>query len=422
MDVNKAYKRTDIGVIPTDWLPTTIGRLAVKIGSGKTPAGGSARYRMYGRPFVRSQNVGWGTLLLDDLAFIDDDTHKEFLATEVKHGDVLLNITGASIGRSAMVDARLMGGNVNQHVCIIRASLDQADPRFINYILLSKIGQSQIDSFQAGGNREGLNFGQVQSIQIALPPKKAEQEAIAEALSDTDALIESLQQLIAKKRQIKQGAMQTLLTGRDRLPGFTRGWKTKPIGQFTDCAAGGTPSTKVPSYWGGTIRWMSSGELNLKVVADVEGRITEEGLRNSSTKIVPANCVLVGLAGQGKTRGTVARNLVPLCTNQSIAAIFPASTYVVQYLYHNLDFRYEELRDLSAGDGGRGGLNLTIIRQIPIPFPSLEEQAAISAVLSDMDVEIAVLEARLTKTREIKQGMMQALLTGHVRLPLSTAA
>jgi type I restriction enzyme, S subunit len=173
---------------------------------------------------------------------------------------------------------------------------------------------------------------QLKALPLAIPPLP-EQRAIAEALTDVDGLLGALDRLIAKKRDLKQAAMQQLLTGQTRLPDFHGNWETKRISEFTDCAAGGTPSTLVASYWGGSIRWMSSGELNLKRVEDVEGRITEAGLRNSSTKIIPKKCVLVGLAGQGKTRGTVAMNFVELCTNQSIAAIFPSPAFVPEYLY-----------------------------------------------------------------------------------------
>lgn len=243
-----------------------------------------------------------------------------------------------------------------------------------------------------------------------------EQRAIAAALSDTDALLSSLDRLLAKKRDIKQAVMQQLLTGKQRLPGFREEWKMKRVEQFTDCTSGGTPSTSIPSYWGGAIRWMSSGELNLKRVFEVEGRITELGLHSSSTKMIPKKCVLIGLAGQGKTRGTVAINLIELCTNQSIAAILPDSSFFPEYLYYNLSMRYDELRSLSTGDGGRGGLNLTIIKLLVIPLPQLEEQTAIAAVLSDMDVEIDALKQRRDKTRAVKQGMMQELLTGKTRL------
>ena len=161
---------------------------------------------------------------------------------------------------------------------------------------------------------------------------------------------------------------------------------------------------------------MNSGELKGGMIHDVEGRITERGLRESSTRIVPPRSVLVGLAGQGKTRGTAAISLVELCTNQSIAAIYPTEDFVPDYLYYNLDARYHELRGMSTGAGGRGGLNLQIIRSIVLPFPEIDEQRAIAAVLSDMDSEIGRLEQSRNKTRAIKQGMMQALLTGRVRL------
>jgi type I restriction enzyme S subunit len=211
------HKQTEIGPIPKDWEVTQIGNLATKVGSGITPTGGSSNYRDYGRPFVRSQNVGWGTLLLDDLVYIDDDTHNEFPASELRKMDVLLNITGASIGRSAIANDTLAGGNVNQHVCIIRTDTREVAPRFINNFLLSESGQRQIDSFQAGGNREGLNFSQIRSIKLPLPPTKAEQEAIASILSDMDTEIVALETKLDKARQIKQGMMQELLTGRIRL-------------------------------------------------------------------------------------------------------------------------------------------------------------------------------------------------------------
>lgn len=193
-------------------------------------------------------------------------------------------------------------------------------------------------------------------------------------------------------------------------------WDVKKIGGVTRSTAGGTPSTSIPEYWGGEIRWMSSGELHSKFVYEVEGRITEEGLKNSSTKIIPEKCVLIGLAGQGKTRGTVAINMIELCTNQSIAAIFPSSQFVPEYLFYNLDARYTELRSLSTGDGGRGGLNLRIINSLLVPFPLLPEQKAIACTLRDMDALLNALDALIAKKRLIKQGAMQELLTGKKRL------
>jgi type I restriction enzyme S subunit len=188
-------------------------------------------------------------------------------------------------------------------------------------------------------------------------------------------------------------------------------WVVKTIGSFTDVCAGGTPSTSVKEFWNGDIRWMNSGELNLKRVFEVENRITELGLNNSATRLIPVNCILIGLAGQGKTRGTVAINKVELCTNQSIAAIFPCDEVDYNFLFFNLDSRYTELRGLSTGDGGRGGLNLSIIKKLAIPLPPTKhEQTAIATVLSDMDALIGNLEKLIEKKRMIKQGAMQELL------------
>jgi type I restriction enzyme S subunit len=193
-------------------------------------------------------------------------------------------------------------------------------------------------------------------------------------------------------------------------------WSIKRIGKMTRTLAGGTPSTSREEYWGGEIRWMSSGELNLKRVYDVEGRITSLGLQSSSTRIIPPHCILIGLAGQGKTRGTVAMNMIELCTNQSVAAILPSKEFYEEYLYHNLDYRYEELRQLSTGDGGRGGLNLNIINSVQIPLPPIPEQKAIAQILSTADVAIQTSEKLIAQKELRKKWLMQQLLTGKKRL------
>lgn len=193
-------------------------------------------------------------------------------------------------------------------------------------------------------------------------------------------------------------------------------WEIKKIKDFTECTSGGTPSTIIKEYWDGDIKWMSSGELNDKRIHEVRGRITDLGLKNSSTKIVPDGSVLIGLAGQGKTRGTVAINYVDLCLNQSIAAILPSSYHESEYLYFNLDSRYKELRSLSTGGEGRGGLNLSIIRNIQVPYPSIIEQKLVASSLSDIDSLISSFEKLIEKKKNIKQGVMQELLTGKRRV------
>lgn len=194
-------------------------------------------------------------------------------------------------------------------------------------------------------------------------------------------------------------------------------WEVKKISKFTQTTAGGTPSTQKNEYWNGDIKWMNSGELNLKKVFNVENKITELGLKNSSTKLIPVKCILIGLAGQGKTRGTVAMNMVELCTNQSIAAIYPNDSFISEFLYYNLDNRYAELRRLSTGDGGRGGLNLKLINSLKIPLPPLPEQKAIADCISTWDCAIEKQSALINALTDRKKALMQQLLTGKKRLP-----
>ena len=193
-----------------EWSDGELGPKASKVGSGITPTGGDKNYKRTGRPFVRSQNVGWGILLLIDVAYIDEETHASFDSTEIKVSDVLLNITGASIGRSAVANERVSGGNVNQHVCIIRTRPNELNPLFLNQYLISQRGQKQIDSFQAGGNRQGLNFAQIRSFAIPLPPSLPEQQRIAACLSSLDALITAETQKLAALKTHKKGLMQQL--------------------------------------------------------------------------------------------------------------------------------------------------------------------------------------------------------------------
>lgn len=193
-----------------EWKKCTIGELAIKVGSGVTPRGGESVYKTNGYPFVRSQNVGLGHLILDDIAFIDEETHLRQKSTELKLEDVLLNITGASIGRSALVNEQVVGGNVNQHVCIIRTKENLISSFLCNF-LLSNYGQRQIDSFQAGGNRQGLNFEQIKSIKIAIPSTK-EQTKVAKLLQLIEERIATQNKIIEDLKKLKCAIIESLYT------------------------------------------------------------------------------------------------------------------------------------------------------------------------------------------------------------------
>ncbi|WP_198923190.1 restriction endonuclease subunit S, partial [Methanosphaera sp. WGK6] len=174
-------------------------------------------------------------------------------------------------------------------------------------------------------------------------------------------------------------------------------WLQYKLGELViNIVAGATPKTSIKDYWlNGTIPWMSSGEVHKKLVKTTDKFITQKGYDNSSTKMIPINSILIALAGQGKTRGTVAINKIELCTNQSIAAIIPDSNKLYyEFLFYYLESKYDKLRRLSSSDGGRGGLNLKLLRAIRINIPSLNEQKKIASFLFAVDQKISLMEKK----------------------------
>ena len=425
------FKQTEVGLIPSDWEVYELGQL-YNITSSKRVF--QKDWTTAGIPFYRAREIAvmsTGKTPEEDL-FITKEMFESYTKQygRIKENDVLITGVG-TLGKVYVVKQHdefyFKDGNI-----IWLQWKGKNSSSLLKQFYETEIVINQIFGNSGGSTVATYTIANAKKTKLPLPPTIEEQKRIAQALSDVDAVISTTEKLIAKKKALKQGTMQTLLSGKMRIPNgkwikttnfkqtelgpIPQEWEVTKIGEFTKVQAGGTPSTSIEEYWNGNIRWMNSGELNLKRVYDVEGRITELGLNNSSTHLIPRYCVLIGLAGQGKTRGTAAINYVELCTNQSIAAIFPSPKHNSEYLYQNIDNRYSELRELSDGGGGRGGLNLRILNNFDIALPPINEQTAIATVLSDMDSEIAALETKLAKYRQLKTGMMQQLLTGKVRL------
>lgn len=425
LKTSMSYKMTEFGLIPEDWHQVNLGDKSIKIGSGITPTGGERIYKQSGRPFLRSQNIANGHLLLDAIAYIDEETHESFKSTEVKAKDVLLNITGASIGRCAVADERVQGGNVNQHVCIIRTNKNELDSDFLNYFLLSSAGQSQIDSFQAGGNREGLNFGQIRSFTLPCPSLK-EQKTIAVALKDIDSLINSLDQLIVKKRNIKLATMEQLLTGKQRLPGFSEDWKLKRIGDiFEFLSTANNPRSDLSDH----------GEIGYIHYGDIHG--SSSSFFNCSKKSMPyidqikvknlpylevGDLVIADASedyeGIGKSIEILQLNNKKIVAGLHTFLLRGNKSVIADgfkgYLQYMPSFRRDIVR-LATGISVYG-ISKNNLRDVQVKLPSIHEQVAIAKVLYDMDIEISTIEQQLAKARKLKQGMMQELLTGRIRL------
>lgn len=195
-----------------------------------------------------------------------------------------------------------------------------------------------------------------------------------------------------------------------RFKGFSDDWEQRKVGDISTITAGGTPSTKELSYWEPKeIPWLSSGEVHKKYIYDTDEMISEKGLINSSAKWVEKDSVLIALAGQGKTRGTAAITRVPITTNQSIAAIKFDNILNPDYAFQNLDLRYDELRNISSGDGTRGGLNKQLLSDLEIMFPSLEEQKQIGAYFYNLDHLITLHQRKCDEAKQLKKFMLQKM-------------
>ena len=331
-------------------------------------------------------------------------------ALPIKKGDILFAGSGETaeeIGRCAAYlgeKQAYAGGDV-----IVLTPSGQ-NSIYLGHLMNSPIVSAQKARMGQGDAVVHIYINNLAQVQIELPPI-AEQNAIAKVLSDVDGLLNALEALIAKKRAIKQAVMQQLLTGKTRLPGFSGAWETKRVSEFGDVITGATPSTKVNAFWNGSYPWITPTDISSERDMTVSERmITQEGL--NAIRTLPPNTVLITcIASIGKnailkTKGSC---------NQQINAVTPHSAHNAEFLYYLFEFNANFLL-ANAGITATNIVSKSVFSNLVFEVPPLEEQNAIASVLSDMDTEIAALAQRRDKTRAIKQGMMQQLLTGRVRL------
>ncbi|WP_195831260.1 restriction endonuclease subunit S [Burkholderia pseudomallei] len=398
-----------MGVIPEDWDDKTLGEIGESlIGLTYDPS----EVREFGILVLRSSNIQGDALAFDDNVYVDTDIPERIM---VRHGDVLICVRNGSrdlIGKSAFLDARTAGMTFGAFMAVHRGP----HGRLVSFLFQSDILKRQI-SEHLGATINQITNKSLNSFHVPFPRDDREQFAIASALSDVDALLSSLDALIAKKRDIKQAAMQQLLTGKTRLPGFAGEWTVKRLDQLANIRSGGTPSTTVSRFWDGGIPWCTPTDITRlgggKYLLDTSRQITSEGLSNSSAELIPANSVVMTSRA---TIGECAINLKPVTTNQGFKNFVPFEDTDVNFLYYLLQTQKQGFIQLCAGSTFLE-IGKTQLAAYKVHLPSTKaEQTAIAEVLSDMDAELAALEARRDKTRLLKQGMMQELLTGKTRL------
>lgn len=401
------FKQTEVGLIPCDWEVKKIGEVcSITTGSQNTQDHDeNGKYPF----FVRSQEV--------------ERINKYIYDTEgvITAGD------GVGTGKIF----HYVNGKFGLHQrCYLMYDFDKSTSVKYFYWVFSRNFYDRVHSMTAKSSVDSVRREMIADMQIALPPIE-EQKRIAQALSDVDAVISTTEKLIAKKKALKQGTMQTLLSGKMRIQNgkwiktthfkqtelgpIPQEWEVKTIGDLGSFLGGGTPSTKNESFWKGHIPWISSADLNDDDIDHISTTrfISQEAVNSSATQICPQGTILIiARVGVGK----LALSAQKVCTSQDFCNLIPSKENNPKFLAYALLPVMKNMANESQGTSIKG-VAVDEIKKTPIAVPSLKgEQTAIATILSDMDAEIAALETKLAKYRQLKTGMMQQLLTGKIRL------
>lgn len=395
MELTPGDKRTEIGVLPEDWDVDALQNLVDPVRTIRYGIVQPGRYDPAGRYMVRGQDYSKGWVGATDVFRVSAAVEEPFANARVHTGDVLMTIVGASTGCIAVVPDWLDGANLTQTTARIALRSDRIDGTFGSYVLASAIGSRQVANYLKGAAQPGLNCGDIEKFLIPLPPLP-EQLAIAKVLRDVDSLLEELTQLVAKKRDLKDAAVQQLLTANVRLPGFEGAWELKPfddvlrrmnVKSFQIQASEYELSGKYPVVDQGKQIIVGYSDRDDRYLHCPDGGVIVFGDHTCIVKFVDFD-FLVGADGTQILRGRPGA-----CTR-----------FVAYQLQH---------RGVEATGYNR---HFKFLKERVFISPSEREQTAIADVLSDIDAELSALEARLAKTRLLKRAMMQELLTGRTRL------
>ena len=341
-----------------------------------------------------------------------DFSEENYENYKLQKNDLLFARTGASVGKTYLY--RESDGEVYYAGFLIRARLhDSYDGNFVFQQTLTDKYKQFIDITSQRSGQPGVNGKEYGDWKIGIA-SYSEQSAIGTLFRTLDDLLSSYKDNLTNYQSLKATMLSKMFPKAGqrvpeiRLDGFEGEWEIVKLGDNCRIITGGTPRTGVKEFWNPKeIPWMSSGEINKKILNETEEMISCIGLENSSAKWVKQNSVLIALAGQGQTRGRVAINKIPLTTNQSIAAIETNSNIDFLFLYTDLGRRYDELRLISSGDGTRGGLNKMIISRLELNIPSIEEQQAIGAYFSNLDNLINSHQEKISQLGTLKKKLLQ---------------
>ena len=394
MKIPQGYKQTELGIIPEDWNIRRICDGLANVKSGKRlPSGYYVTENRTSHPYIRVIDMYDGGVDVSNIMYVPEGAYPAIENYRIFKEDIFISVAG-SLGIVGKIPKKLDGANLTENAN--RLTNIACDRDYLLYFLRSPYIQNIISSEQTIGAQPKLALTRIRKFEIILPDTKVEQQTIAKALSNVDALIAALDKKIAKKRLIKQGAMQQLLTGKKRLAGFPTPWQEKRIKDIAEL------------YQSKTIAQDQFTTHGYNVYG-ANGIIGKYHQYNHKTDQVLITC-------RGSSCGTVNYSIgfCWITGNSMVINMDNQNEINKRFVYYLL--YSQDLSDLITGTGQPQIIRQSLLEYIiRIPI-SLKEQQAIVTILSDMDKEIADLEARRDKYKLIKSGMMQKLLTGQIRL------
>ncbi len=405
------YKLTEVGLIPEEWEVKRLGECLAstpRYGINAAAVPYSDRLPVY----IRITDISTdGRFSPEKLVSVDNTQASNYYLLD---GDIVLARTGASVGKSYKYDTSDGPLVFAGFLILIRPNPTKLVSGYISSYLSTKKYWDWVGLMSMRSGQPGINGKEYSQLPLPIP-SISEQREISITLFDIDYLIKNLDKIIAKKRDIQQAVMQQLLTGQRRLPGFSGEWEMKRLGDVGELISGGTPKTSNPEYWGGHIKWCTPTDITRskgKYLSETERNISEAGLADSGARLLPAGSLLIC------TRATIGELKIartPLCTNQGFKSLICHDDISQEFMYYKLLTMKKDMIERAFGSTFLE-ISKANISAITFSVPPQAEQKAIATILSDMDTELAALEARRDKARHIKQGVMQELLTGRTRL------
>jgi len=346
----------------SEWKDCRLKDLTIRITKGTTPSTIGGAFLTKGINFIKSESVSYnGKIDKTTFAFISEDTHNKLKRSQLERNDILYSMAGIYLGKSGFVTDDILPANTNQALAIIKVDPVKALPKFIHFVLQQKNVIEYVNTISGQSAQPNINMEEIGSIELLLPPLP-EQERIAEVLSSLDDKIDLLHRNNKTLEQLAETLFRQWFVEEAE-----DSWEEVKLGSVVQTILGGTPSTEKKEYWNGTIAWINSGEVNNDRIIKPTKYISELGLNNSNTKLLPRKTTVMAITGA--TMGQVSYLEIETCANQSVVGIIPNELFYPEYLHllvkNNVEFIIQNETGGAQPHINKNDINNTIIKVPP---------------------------------------------------------